>query len=128
MIRTLFISVVPSPYQRDLLGALAQRPELDLTVCYLEAASPDSPWPEKPLRNFEHVLPGCWVGFGPGRFHFNAGLPSSHSFDVVILNTLYSWIAQKLTRGCLRKRAWIFWGEKLRQQTRQGREFIQSTL
>jgi hypothetical protein len=28
------ISVVPSPYQRDLFGALAARPEVDLSVFY----------------------------------------------------------------------------------------------
>ena len=128
MIRTLFVSVVPSPYQRDLLGVLARRPELELSVCYLEAASPDSPWPEESLRDFERVLPGWWFGFGPGRFHFNSGLPPVDSFDIVILNTLYSWVTQRLTRSILRKKAWIFWGERLRQQSRSGRKLIQAAL
>ena len=47
-----FVSIVPSPYQRDLFQALAGRSELGLSVFYLEAASPDSPWPSKPLEPY----------------------------------------------------------------------------
>jgi hypothetical protein len=38
----LFITVVPSPYQRDLFRELAKREEMALLVWYLEATSPDS--------------------------------------------------------------------------------------
>ena len=56
--KVAFVTIVPSPYQRDLFGALAAREEIDLSVYYLEAAVPDSPWPEKELRPFEKILPG----------------------------------------------------------------------
>ena len=59
--RALFITIVPSPYQRDLFGALAACEEVDLRVCYMEAEAPDSPWPKKPLRPFERIMPGFWV-------------------------------------------------------------------
>ena len=35
-----FITIVPSPYQRDLFRALAARPEIELRVYYMEATSP----------------------------------------------------------------------------------------
>jgi hypothetical protein len=35
-IRAVFYSIIPSPYQRDLLYELSRRPEIDLKVFYLE--------------------------------------------------------------------------------------------
>ncbi|RYD79054.1 MAG: glycosyltransferase family 1 protein, partial [Verrucomicrobiaceae bacterium] len=102
--RTAFISIVPSPYQRDLFGALAERPEVDLSVFYLEATAPDSPWPEKALAPYEKKLPGFWFPLGNARIHVNWPLPSLHSFDVVVLNTLMSLTGQWLMRGPLRRR------------------------
>src|SRR6266567_2074461 len=67
--RVLFITVVPSPYQRDLFRELAKREEITLSVCYLESTSPDSPWPEVPLQPYERILPGFWVPFGGVRWH-----------------------------------------------------------
>ncbi len=110
-----FVSVVPSPYQRDIFGALAQLPELDLRVFYLEAAAPDSPWPEKPLRDFEKILPGKWISLGHMRWHLNWPLPDLSRFDFVVLNTLMSFTAQPLMRGALREKHWIFWGERQRR-------------
>lgn len=114
-IRTAFISVVPSPYQRDLFGALAQRPEVELSVYYLEKDAPDSPWPEKSLARYEKYLPGFWFPLGTARIHVNWALPPLHSFDVVVLNTLMSVTGQWLMRGPLRGRRWMFWGERLRR-------------
>jgi glycosyltransferase involved in cell wall biosynthesis len=111
--RVVVISVVPSPYQRDLFAALAAREELDLSVFYLEAASPDSPWPEKPLASYEHILPGFWFSLRGARVHVNWGLPQVQDFDLVVLNTLMSLTAQRLMRGPLRHVPWIFLGEKL---------------
>ncbi len=112
-IRAAFISVVPSPYQRDLFRALAERPEVDLSVLYLEDAAPDSPWPEKALAPYERRLPGFWFPLGSARVHVNWSLPPLGSFDVVVLNTLMSLTAQWLMRGPLRGKNWMFWGERL---------------
>jgi len=111
--RVAFVSVVPSPYQRDLFAALAERPEVALSVFYLEASSPDSPWPEKPLAAFEKILPGFWFPVGGARVHLNRALPDPREFDLVVLNTLMSVTAQRMMRGALRKRRWMFWGERL---------------
>ncbi len=105
-LRIAFISVVPSPYQRDLFRALAKRPEIALDVHYLEAASPDSPWPEKPLELYEHILPGFWIPAGGARLHVNWRLPDPRKYDIVVMNSLISLTAQWLMRFRLKNRPW----------------------
>lgn len=113
-LRVSFLSVVPSPYQRDLFRALALRPEVDLRVHYLEAAAPDSPWPEKALADYESVLPGRWFALGSARCHMNWPLPDFRECAVVVLNTLTSSLTgQWLMRTRLRRQRWMFWGEKM---------------
>ena len=114
--KAAFVSVVPSPYQRDLFHALAQRPEVDLRVFYLEAGVPESAWPRQPLAPYEKILRGFWFHAGSGRCHVNWPLPSLRPFDVVVLNTLMSVTAQWLLRTALRRKPWLFWGERLGQR------------
>ncbi|MDR3406406.1 MAG: glycosyltransferase family 4 protein [Chthoniobacter sp.] len=111
--KVAFVSVVPSPYQRDLFHALAQRPEVDLQVFYLEAGVPEAAWPQKPLATYEKVLRGFWFRAGSGRSHVNWPLPDLEPFDIVVMNTLMSATAQWLIRRRLRRKPWIFWGERL---------------
>jgi glycosyltransferase involved in cell wall biosynthesis len=112
--RALFITIVPSPYQRDLFGALAQRDDVDLSVCYMEVESPDSPWPERPLRSFERIMPGFWLPVGSARGHVNWDLPDVSKHDFVVLSSFTSLTGQFLMRGALRSKPWLFWGERLR--------------
>ena len=111
--RVAFVSVVPSPYQRDFFRALAARAEVELSVFYLEAAAPDSPWPQKPLAPYEEILRGTWLPLGAARCHVNWPLPRLRDYDVVVMNTLMSLTGQWLMRTSLRGRPWIFWGERL---------------
>jgi glycosyltransferase involved in cell wall biosynthesis len=115
--KATFVTIVPSPYQRDLFAALAVRDDVELRVCYMEAESPDSPWPEKPLRSFERIMPGFWVPFGGARGHVNWGLPDPSRSDVIVLSSFTSLTGQYLMRGALHKTPWIFWGERLRENT-----------
>src|SRR5262245_13704644 len=115
--KAVFITIVPSPYQRDLFGALAAREEVDLSVYYMEAASPDSPWPERPLRPFEKIMPGFWFALGGGRAHANWGLPDLSEASVVVLSSFASVTGQWLMRGSLREKRWLFWGERLHQNS-----------
>jgi glycosyltransferase involved in cell wall biosynthesis len=115
--KVAFVTIVPSPYQRDLFGALAAREEIDLSVYYLEAAAPDSPWPEKELRPFEKILPGFLIPLGNVRAHVNWPLPDVSEADVVVLSSYSSFTGQLLMRGKLRSRRWLFWGERMRPQT-----------
>jgi len=126
--RVAFFSVVPSPYQRDLFAALSRRPELDACVFYLEAAAPDSPWPEKPLASYEQILPGKWFALGSARCHVNWKLPSLRDFDLVVMNTLMSVTAQRLMRGSLRRKQWLFWGERLRARGANLRQHFHDAL
>src|SRR5215510_11384620 len=112
--KILFVTVVPTPYQRDLFGALAERDDVDLSVYYMEAAAPDSPWPEKQLRPFERIMPGFWVPFGSARAHVNWQLPDVHEADFVVLSTFTSTTGQWLLRHGLSRKPWLFWGERLR--------------
>jgi glycosyltransferase involved in cell wall biosynthesis len=125
--KVAFVTIVPSPYQRDLFGALAAREEVDLSVYYLESANPDSPWPEKELRPFERILPGFSVPFGNVRAHVNWPLPDVSDADCVILSSYTSLTGQLLMRSKLSRRRWLYWGERMRPQTGVKRA-IQSRL
>src|SRR5262249_45995851 len=111
--KAVFITIVPSPYQRDLFAALAARADVELSVYYMEAASPDSPWPEKCLRPFERIMPGFWVPFGSARGHVNWGLPDLSEQHVVVLSSFTSLTGQWLMGGGLRRNRWLLWGERL---------------
>lgn len=126
--RVIFITVVPSPYQRDLFGALAARGDVDLSVYYMEADSPDSPWPEVPPRTFERILPGFWLPFRGARWHFNWRLPDLSAADFVVLSSFSSWTGQWLMRRGLHGKRWLFWGERLRAQSRGWRDTVQHRL
>ena len=126
--RVLFITVVPSPYQRDLFRELAKRDEIMLSVCYLEAASPDSPWSPTHLEPYERILPGFWVPFFSARWHVNWNLPEVSPHDFIVLNNFASVTAQWLMRHQLRGKRWLFWGERLRRQLNPWKEFMQRKL
>jgi glycosyltransferase involved in cell wall biosynthesis len=113
--KALFITIVPSPYQRDLFEALAAREDIELSVYYMEAGSPDSPWPEKPVRPFEQIMPGFWVPFGGARGHVNWGLPDVSEPHIIVLSSFTSLTGQWLMRGALRRKRWLFWGERLQR-------------
>src|SRR4029078_9073032 len=113
--KALFITVVPSPYQRHLFAALPARDDVELRVCYMEGASPDSPWPEKSLRAFERILPGFWIPMGDVRVHWNWKLPEFYDASFLILSTFTSITGQWLMRRTLSGKRWLFWGERLRR-------------
>ncbi len=113
--KVAFVTIVPSPYQRDLFGALAAREEVDVSVYYLESASPDSPWPDKDLRAFERILPGFWFNVGSMRAHMNWPIPDLSNADFVVLSSFTSVTGQLLMRR-LRRQRWLFWGERMRPQ------------
>lgn len=125
--KVAFVTIVPSPYQRDIFGALAVRDEIDLSVYYLESAAPDSPWPEKELRPFEKILPGFWFPFGNVRAHVNWPLPHLAGKDFVVLSSFTSLTGQLLMRYRLRGQRWLFWGERMRQQA-GAKQLIQTQL
>ena len=118
-LRVAFVSVVPSPYQRDIFAALAAREDVAPRVFYMERAAPDSPWPERPLAAHESCLPGFWFPIGSARVHVNWKLPSPRDYDMIVCNTLMSLTGQWLMRAKLRSARWMFWGEKLGARSRK---------
>jgi len=112
-LRATFYSILPSPYQRDLFTAIAALPEVNLQVNYLEAAVDDSPWPQKPLEDYEQILPGTDLRWGSSRFHLNWHLPDFSETDVVVLNGYQSSVSQWILRTCSGKVPCVFWGEKI---------------
>ena len=118
-LRVAFVSVVPSPYQRDLFATLATRDDVKPRIFYMERAAPDSPWPERPLAEYESYLPGFWFPLGKARVHLNWRLPSPGDYDVIVCNTLMSLTSQWLMRAKLRGARWMFWGEKLGTPSRK---------
>jgi glycosyltransferase involved in cell wall biosynthesis len=126
--RVLFVTIVLSPYQRDLFHALASREDVNLSVCYMESASPDSPWPKTKLETYERILPGFWIPAFGARWHVNWALPDVAPFDFVILSSFTSLTGQWLMRWKLTGARWIFWGERLRHQTNPWRRFAQQKL
>jgi glycosyltransferase involved in cell wall biosynthesis len=123
----LFITIVPSPYQRDLFKALAARNDVELNVHYMEAMSPDSPWPEVPLESYERIIPGFWMPLSGARAHINWHLPDCSEMDLVVLSSITSFTGQWLMRCGLRKTPWLFWGERLRCQA-GWKEVVQRNL
>lgn len=114
--RVSIVSVMPSPYQRDVFAELAKDKSLDLFVYYQQEGASDSPWSRSVLESWESILPGWGVELSSRvRFQFNQFPIRLKGSDVVIVNcSLTSPSAQSLMRWGLRSRRWIFWGEKLR--------------
>lgn len=127
-IRATFYSIVPSPYQRDLFQALSQLPEIDLTVHYLEPASPDSPWPQKALQPYESILPGTYLSWGLSRFHVNWHLPNLRETDVVVLNGYQSLTSQIILHYATKQIPCIFWGEKMQASSGGVKGSIQKVM
>src|SRR5262249_48072015 len=113
--KAVFITIVPSPYQRDLFAALAARGDVDLRVYYLAASTAENPWPERPLWPFEKIMSGFPVPFSAGQSHVNWGLPDISEADIVVLSGFTSLTGQWLMRCSLRGKRWLFWGERLRR-------------
>lgn len=122
------ISVVPSPYQRDIFRALAARREIALQVYYLEKSAPDSPWPEEPFRPWEQLLPGFWFAISNARFHVVTRHPSLRRHQFIVLNSLTSSLAQYMLRFRPEKQKLLFWAEPLRDQSSPIRAKIQENL
>lgn len=110
--RLVFLSVVPSPYQRDVFETLAQRRKVDLEVYYLEHAAPDSPWPASDALPWEHMLPGVTFGRGRWRSHINWNLPAANSTDTWVINGAMTDVTTQLMMRRLAAHVpWCFWGE-----------------
>jgi poly(glycerol-phosphate) alpha-glucosyltransferase len=125
--RIVVFSIVPSPYQRDFFKALSKK--VDLQVYYLEAESPDSPWPRKALEVYEVVLPGTYISFRGMRFFVSWKIPTVKGADALIFNgymgTTLQWFLRYKSDSYCKS---FFWGERMMFSSRGIKAKIQNWL
>ena len=113
--KLLFLTVIPSPYQRQLFTALAARGDVDVQVFYFTAGAHDRSWAIPDLHPFETILPGrTLTRLGPSA-HWNPGIMdriAQADPDLVIVSDYSAVTAQVAMRGMARRgRPFVFWGE-----------------
>jgi glycosyltransferase involved in cell wall biosynthesis len=111
-----------------LFEALNHHPDVDLTVCYSEAGSPDSPWPKEELRPFESILRSFYISWRGKRFIINWQLPRIKGYDAVVINGYVTIPSQWVMRTAAGKVPLVFWGEKMEHAQGGLREFMQGIL
>jgi poly(glycerol-phosphate) alpha-glucosyltransferase len=126
--KVLFLSIVPSPYQRDIFSSLSRIEGLDIDVRYAEAGSPDSPWPKAELESYEAVYKSFYLSWKGKRFIINRQVPSTKGYDAVVLNGYVTVPAQWILRTAKGAVPLIFWGEKLEHAQGGLRERMQRVL
>lgn len=108
----VFVSVVPSPYQRDVFRAIARRGRVPLRVHYLEETPHDTPWEQPTLESWESILPGRTVVWKRGRSHVNWNLPAPQPGEFWVVNGAMTDVTTQLLMRRLGSRTpWAFWGE-----------------
>jgi glycosyltransferase involved in cell wall biosynthesis len=114
-LRLLVLTVMPSPYQRELFDAMAAHPGLDVRVRYYTADAPDRQWdrPELPahsriMRGFAvHSIARCCC-FNPGILDEIRETP----FDLAVVGDYFTLTAQVAMRYLTwRGVPWVLWGE-----------------
>jgi glycosyltransferase involved in cell wall biosynthesis len=113
--RVLFLTVMPSPYQRELFHALHSDGRMEIQVLYFVREVSDRNWSIQPLRHYEKMLPGTTINvLGPSA-HLNPGILGvlrKGSWDVVVVSDYSAPTAQIAMRYLnLRRQIWVFWGE-----------------
>src|SRR5262245_28681633 len=113
--RMLFLTVMPSPYQRELFHALHSDGRIDIQVLYFAGGASDRDWSSQSLRPYERILPGTTINaLGPSA-HFNPGIVGvlrKGFADLVVVSDYSAPTAQIAMRYLnSRDRPWVFWGE-----------------
>jgi glycosyltransferase involved in cell wall biosynthesis len=113
--RVLFLTVMPSPYQRELFEALHAAGRMKIRVLYCTHDAHDRNWSVPDLNSYEHVLPGKTIAWLSPSAHFNPSIIEilrNDASDLFILSD-YSTPTTQIAMRYLtwRKRPWVFWGE-----------------
>lgn len=113
--KLLFLTVMPSPYQRELFARLNAEADLDAEVLYFTAMASDRDWQDPRLSDFEEVIPGKTLQFLGPSAHWNPSAVSkikACDADLVIVSDYSAPTAQVVMRFLARKgRPFVFWGE-----------------
>src|SRR5882724_2115202 len=117
-----FLTIMPSPYSRDLFAAIEADGRIAPHVLYMEMEAPDTRWGNVPLPEWSEVLSGGWRSLAGGRIHWNPGV--AHAIaktcpELVVVAGYSSLTSQIAMRWLHRRRIpWIFWGEVPGMQNR----------
>ncbi len=113
--RILFMTVIPSPYQRQLFDRLSKAQAFDVKVLYYAIGAHDRQWEHPKLSDFEVVMPGTqfrWLG---GTAYCNLGVMrwvSEAKPELVVVSDYSAPTAQIVMRALgARGLPWVFWGE-----------------
>lgn len=112
--KVVFLTVIPSPYQRELFDALDQVDGLEISVFYYAMLAADREWKPVKLRSYEHVLPGLnFQRIHPTLFlNFRLDSVCVQNADIFVIQDYTSPTAQVVMRRLIRqKRTWCYWGE-----------------
>lgn len=113
--RVLFLTVIPSPYQRQLFDRLSRAQAFDVKVLYYAMGAHDRQWEHPDLSPFEQVMPGRQLKWLGGSAYCNPRVLRSLSelaADVVVVSDYSVPTAQIAMRAlAMQARTWIFWGE-----------------
>lgn len=113
--KLLFLTVIPSPYQRQLFAALDALPDIELSVFYYRAHAHDRSWVLPDLHPFETILDGrTFTRLGPSA-HWNPQVMAEIDRvapDLVIVSDYSALTAQWVMRRLARRgQPFVFWGE-----------------
>jgi glycosyltransferase involved in cell wall biosynthesis len=113
--RILFLTVIPSPYQRQLFDRLSKAQIFDVRVLYYAMGAHDRQWDHPKLAPFEAVMPGRQLRWLGGSAYCNPRVLRSlfeAKADIVVVSDYSVPTAQIAMRALgMRGNSWIFWGE-----------------
>lgn len=110
-----FLTVIPSPYQRETFRAINASKSLRVTVDYFAASSADRLWPPQTLEPYEAVLSGVQIVRGSMSGRFNPSIVRrlrDLRADLVVVSD-YSAPTSQIAMRSLNAagRRWLYWGE-----------------
>lgn len=113
--KLLFLTVIPTPYQRDLFRAIDATGQVDLSVLYYRPQAHDRDWGAPVMDRFETVLPGrTFTSLEPSA-HWNPGAMQAIEKiapDLTVVSQYSAPTAQVVMRGLARRNMpFMFWGE-----------------
>lgn len=115
MTKLTFLTVMPSPYQRQLFKQIDQSGLVDLKVVYYTFGANDRDWEKPTLEPFELVLPGSTLTSIGNSAHLNLSVRhwlKERQSDLTIISDYSAPTAQLAMRALAkRKQPFVFWGE-----------------
>jgi glycosyltransferase involved in cell wall biosynthesis len=113
--RVLFLTVMPSPYQRELFKALHADERVDIQVWYYTKSASDRNWSLAPLSSYEQILRGTTLKWLGSSAHLNYGIArllKEDSSDIFVISDYSAPTTQIAMRLLTRyHKPWVFWGE-----------------